>query len=554
MSDTFNALEVLEHDSSKRNFYPTPRELAIRLIGDAKIRFDSAFLEPSAGKGDLIYHALYHQVEEYPKWQHKDILEGLDIDCIEIDPNLRAILSDRHYRVVHDDFLTFESQKRYNVIIMNPPFDRGAEHLLKALDVVRRGGQVFCILNAETIRNPYSNVRKDLLAQLQKYGADIEFVDNAFMSAERKTDVSVALIRVTVPEAEKDSTIIEGMKEAPTYTTPEVPEQYAELVQYNQIDEWVNRFNFEVACGIRLIEEYEALKPHILRDPGRSDAERWPLLCLSVEAPREERKSGSMINDYIKQTRRKYWRAIFQQKTFTDRLTVKLLDELQDQVQKLGDYDFSVYNIMHLLVQMNNRMVGSIEQTIVNLFDDWTGKYHWSETTSNRHYYDGWRTNDCFKVGKKVIIPFNGFDDWYNAFKSYKVITQFRDIEKVFNFLDCGRTDWEGDVQRIFDEVERTGNTKKVETKYFYVTFYKKGTAHFEFKDEKLLEKFNLFAGQMKGWLPPTYGRKRYKDMTQEERKVVDSFQGEERYNEIMAESDYYLTSAATQTLMLGAG
>ena len=69
----------------------------------------------------------------------------------------------------------------------------------------------------------------------------------------------------------------------------------------------------------------------------------------------------------------------------------------------------------------------------------------------------------------------------------------------------------------------------------------------------KLLEKFNLFAGQMKGWLPPTYGRKRYKDMNEEERKVIDSFQGEERYNEIMAESDYYLNSA-TQTLMLSAG
>lgn len=553
MSGTFNTLEVLEHDSSKRNFYPTPDELAIRLIGDAEIRFDSTFLEPSAGKGDLINSVLRHMVADYPKWKRDDFLSSLDVDCIEIDPNLRAILADKRWRVVHDDFLTFESQKRYNVIIMNPPFDRGAEHLLKALDVVRRGGRVFCILNAETLRNPYSNARKDLIMQLQKYNADIEFVENAFSSAERKTDVSVALIRVTIPEAEKDSSIIEGMKEAPTYTTPEVPQQYAELVQYNQIDEWVNRYNFEVACGIRLIEEYEALKPHILRDPGRSDAEHWPLLCLSVDAPREDKKSGSMINDYIKQTRRKYWRAIFQQKTFTDKLTVKLLDELQDQVQKLGDYDFSVYNIMHLLVQMNKKVVNSIEQTILKLFDDWTHKYHWSETTSNRHYYDGWRTNDCFKVGKKVIIPFNGYSDWDSRFQSYKVISRFRDIEKVFNFLDCGRTDWEGDVQRIFDEVERTGNTRKVETKYFYVTFYKKGTAHFEFKDMKLLEKFNLFAGQMKGWLPPTYGRKRYKDMNEEERKVIDSFQGEERYNEIMAESDYYLNSA-TQTLMLNAG
>ena len=33
----------------------------------------------------------------------------------------------------------------------------------------------------------------------------------------------------------------------------------AEMVRYNHIDEWVNRYNYEAACGIRLIEEYQAM-------------------------------------------------------------------------------------------------------------------------------------------------------------------------------------------------------------------------------------------------------------------------------------------------------
>ena len=68
-----------------------------------------------------------------------------------------------------------------------------------------------------------------------------------------------------------------------------------------------------------------------------------------------------------------------------------------------------------------------------------------------------------------------------------------------------------------------------------------------------MLEKFNLFASQKKGWLPPNYGRKRYRDMSEEEKAVVDSFQGREKYEEVMARADYYLNAGANQMLMLGA-
>lgn len=70
----------------------------------------------------------------------------------------------------------------------------------------------------------------------------------------------------------------------------------------------------------------------------------------------------------------------------------------------------------------------------------------------------------------------------------------------------------------------------------------------------ELLEKFNLFAGMKKNWLPPCYGKKRYQDMAPDEQHVVDSFQGKERYEHIMAHADYYLdTAGARQPLLLGA-
>ena len=51
-----------------------------------------------------------------------------------------------------------------------------------------------CILNAETIKNPFNKTRKMLAAQLEKYHATVRFYSNAFSDpdSERKTDADIA--------------------------------------------------------------------------------------------------------------------------------------------------------------------------------------------------------------------------------------------------------------------------------------------------------------------------------------------------------------------------
>jgi hypothetical protein len=66
-----------------------------------------------------------------------------------------------------------------------------------------------------------------------------------------------------------------------------------------------------------------------------------------------------------------------------------------------------------------------------------------------------------------------------------------------------------------------------------------------------LLEKFNIYGSQRKGWLPPSYGKKVYSDMTEEEKEIVDGFQGKEKYQEILGNIDYYLVE--TNQLLLNA-
>lgn len=546
-------LMATQTEQASKTFYPTPEALANQLLAGIDWLKVSSVLEPSAGKGDLarpIAYTLYQRRKGYhPYDEHSRsaAIQTADIDCVEIDPFLRTYLDGAGYRVVHDDFLTFETHKRYDLVVMNPPFDHGAEHLLHALELMRHGGEVRCILNAETIRNPYTAVRQRLIKALQE-DAEITYVSGAFGDAERSTPVDVAIIKKTIAYQKPDSTIMEDMQKAPTYKTQTIPPAYTEIVRYNKIDEWVNRYNYEVACGIKLITEYNTMVPLILSDP--MEQYHYPVLSLKMQTE-NGRDLDANINGYIQQTRGHYWRMIFQQKTFTACLTSNLLNELQNNVRKLMDYEFSAYNILTLLIKMNQKVIMGVEQTIIALFDDWT-RLHWHEESPNRHYFDGWKTNDCFAVGKKVILPFYGaYDSWDHRFRSYNVYQRFNDIEKVFDFLDSGRTNWPGSLNDALSRAESIGNTRNIDTKYFTATFFKKGTAHLVFKDAKLLEKFNLFAAQNKNWLPPCYGKKQYQDMTPEEQCVIDSFQGEERYAHVMAHADYYLPSNTPTPFLL---
>ncbi len=167
----------------KEQFYPTPEDLAERLVKLIRIG-EPPVLEPSAGTGAL--------VKAFAK-QH----QSSRIHCIEINPERAATLKGLDYPVIWDDWMTFDPLIPYRTIIMNPPFAEGARHLLKALRLCAPDGEIACILNAETIKNPCTNERKALISELEEQDkCEITFVESAFTEAEHPTTVEIALIYV----------------------------------------------------------------------------------------------------------------------------------------------------------------------------------------------------------------------------------------------------------------------------------------------------------------------------------------------------------------------
>lgn len=531
------------------DFYPTPRSLINKMLRDIDFKIISSVLEPSAGKGDIVEvirdkfkyaHSAYYNREA--KW---------DIDTIELEENLQYILQGKNYRIVHNDFLTYNSFKKYDLIIMNPPFSTGDKHLLKALDMQEnRGGQIVCILNSETLKNPFSNTRKDLVRRLEQHNAEIEYIPDAFISAERYTPVEIALIKINIPKPDNNSSIIldqlkreEQHKEQATYNNNNI-------VDADFIKGIIERYNFEVKAGLKLIAEYEALKPFML---GSFKDEHYNKPVLKLELENKDQDGNSTIeNSYIKQIRMKYWKALFTSDQFMGLFTSNLREKYYNKVQELRDYDFSLYNIYTIRIQLNKEMIKGVEDTILALFEEFSHKHHWyNETSANIHYYNGWKTNKAYKINKKVIIPLSAFNSWSSRYEPthYNVVNKLTDIEKVFNYLDQGLTE-ENDLRTALNFAEKYQDTRKIQLKYFMVSFFKKGTCHIEFTNMDLLHKFNLYGSQRMNWLPPSYGKTKYKDMTQEEKQVINEFEGELSYNKVMNNKDYYIVETS-KLLML---
>ena len=568
-------------------FYPTPPQLVSKMLDCIDFMECSSFLEPSAGDGAIAWGIAERCVDRYSGHDHRSV------DCIELDDHLRALLrhrfgeerqreySQKHSeldtwenrrdpqlaqygrmkslcsfpaRLVHDDFLSYRPLKQYDAMVMNPPFDCGDRHLLHALDIMQGGGQIVCLLNADTLRNPYSNMRKALLGRIEDLDAKIEYLTGEFEveDARRKTAVDVALVSITIPRPEPKSDIFERLQKARELEAEVVlPEGLIRLG--DGVAQAVEQFDIETKCGLALIREYEGLRPYMMQD--FNDAHTRCILTMTVGTDRNILQELD-VNEYMRETRLKYWRALCSNPEFTGMLTSNLLDELRSSVEKMADYDFTAFNITQLLDDLQARLSQGVEDTIMALFDKLTVQYaHHSEYGKTIHLFSGWKTNKAYKIGKKAIIPTNGMFADYSwakeAFKVHEANKVLSDIEKVLNYLDNGVTG-HVDLHAVLVAAAESGQTRNIPCKYFDVDLYKKGTTHIKFRDSAIVDKLNIYGSRRKGWLPPRYGKARYQDLSREEKAIVDDFQGKEAYEIVCADPGRWIVEP-TNMLLLGA-
>lgn len=495
---------------NNQQYYPTPIELGKRLANLIK-RPQPPILEPSAGTGDLIQ--AFQSV-------HKFRYPNEEFHCVELNPERGATLKGNEFVVVWDDFLTFNPLMPYRTIIMNPPFHDGAKHLQKALHILADGGEIACILNAETIRNPYTNERKALIEQLEAANYQAEFVQGAFAD----TDVEVALIHVKKAQGAVHCATFENFKKS-VITEREAQPQM--LIRHGEIDALIDCYCAEVKAALQLYDEVINYNRVCIHEPYNE------IFSIKLHS------QGEGHSGIVKAINYNYWCRLLHSEELDRLLTSDAVRDYSSKLRQMQEYEFNERNILQLKADLTANLFGSIDAAIMKVWHNFTHRFS-TDNTANIHYYNGWRTNKAFKCNKKVIIPLYAFDYIGERIDLYNVQNELADIEKAMCYLDCGRTE-SSEMAQLLMEARERGVTRGIDTKFFIVDVYKKGTCHLTFKDMDLLKKFNLYCGRKLHWLPDDYGRKPYDALDDEERAVVDSFEGCLSYTQTYSNQQFYL-------------
>jgi hypothetical protein len=482
--------------SFHEEFFPTPAPVVRRMIG--KVSKNAVnFLEPSAGKGALAEGIKAEMGESGFYGRDRRFGHHAKIDCVEIDPDLVRILRGKEFTVVGFDWLTYYGVCYYDAIVMNPPFSSGATHLLRAWDFLHHG-EIVCLLNQETVANPHTEERKRLVSIIEKHGS-WETLGQCFSSgAARGTDVTVAM--VYLKKEAKDDVI--DVWATPTSEKPVNDQAGPEATMLAIKDELGNMEHYYNMANDLMLQSFTLMrKACLFMEANRINSEYH-----ANEREYKDIVAGAMSNvhvaraEWARKHRADAWKAVFDRMEFRKWIDSKQYEQLLRDLQQEAHIPFTADNIKATLdnVMLNRRKL--FEQSAANVFDALT-RHHKENTVT-----EGWKSNDNYKVNKRIVWPWGvnfcpilGFRTAWGRGE----MDVYHDLDRVLAILKGGTLD---DVRTIGAALEHgfklyRKEPAKIESTFFEIRYFKKGTVHLVWKDMKLLQDFNQLVAAGKKWL-----------------------------------------------------
>jgi len=160
-------------------FFPTPEDLASKIVEEAEIVEGCTVLEPSAGLG----HIAQAIREAHPDSK---------LTVIEQYNSLAEVLEAKGFNTINDDFLSHS--EKYDRIVMNPPFEnlQDIDHVMHAFSLLNDGGRLVAIMagNKDGERAKIQDFRNFVESNGYMYKND----PDAFLSAFRSTGVQTITV------------------------------------------------------------------------------------------------------------------------------------------------------------------------------------------------------------------------------------------------------------------------------------------------------------------------------------------------------------------------
>ena len=460
------------------DFYPTPPEVAAEMLDPLDLR-GKTVLEPSAGSGNLVRECLERGAAEV-LWCEKE-------------PQLRDMLTSLRggYYLGHD-FLLVEAHQvsHIELIVMNPPFSADEAHILHAWEIAPPGCEIVALCNWNTVSGVFRGLQLQLAKLIEAYGS-LDDLGECFTTAERPTKVSVGLVRLTKPgQRVSGADEFDGF-----YLGPDDIEAQGEgLIPYRRSSDIVQRyveacriFDEQVEAGTRL----------------RSVLDGFFGQELGLQATVE----GAPVtrNRFRKDLQKAAWKHVFAEFLPTQLATSQLAKDINQFVEKQSRIPFTERNIYRMLQIVAGTQEARVDRAVEQAIDSLT-----KHTKGNRFGVEGWVTNSGYMLNRRFIRSYMAEPAWCGEY--VRVLTygsqadEIQDLIKALCFITGRKYDEVGQPVKPADGVFWPG--KWYEWGFFRFRAYKKGTVHFEFKDEEVWAAVNARYARIKGQVLPEQHRR----------------------------------------------
>ena len=485
------------------DFYPTPNAVIEQMMmGEDFV--GKTILEPSAGKGNIV------------DWLKTN--GAREVIACENDPYNLKLLRGK-CQIIANDFLTVTSDmvSHIDMIVMNPPFSRGAEHILHAFEIAPPGCTVIALCNDSNLeKSSWNKTNAKLLETVNLYGRS-EFLGDVFKTAERRTNVHVSLVKLY-----KEGN---GEDEFAGYFFDQFDTDIAGgntegLMQYNFVRDIVNRYVSAVKLFDNVLKASKEINEmadfydyRTERDEKTGELKQvkqtYGYLPVKFGAivNREENSSGGTTithQEYKKSLQKHYWHIIFRKMNMEKYATKQLREQINNFVEQQSQVLFTmgnIYKVIDMVVQTNGQRM---QRAIMEAFDKIC-----SLSAENSTAGETWKTNANYMVNKRFIVDWMTRNDY--SWEKERLSIRYRgsgnvdiieDVHKALCYLTGTNFD---DTETLSDAVNRLKPDwgKWFEWGFFKCIGYKKGTMHFEFLDEDVWLKFNETVAKQRGWSLP---------------------------------------------------
>lgn len=494
-------------------YYPTPRELANKVIGKFKtpIHEGTGVLDPSAGEGHLL------DATKRDIWGRT-----LPLYACEIDPVRAEKLRSQGYSLIGSDFLKVDNIAHVSHVLMNPPFREGAKHVLHAWDSLW-DGEIVAILNAETIRNPYTADRQELVRLIELHG-EVEECGKAFLDPDtlRPADVDVVIVHLV----KRDTSILSfdslfGRLEKDNEAEFDIQESQAcqELgFAKGEIEAMVDRFDAALEsirtaalAGARAESACKAFGATYKMTFADTDEDGE-----SAQRRNKEEKLISMTKRAKELYAKRYdelkdraWMSVYRmidaKSMLSHRAEAKLMSSFESSIKPLAFTRENIYTFIEGIILSRQAMY---EDMLLHVFDRIV-----QATPENVGVYRGWKSNGKHRFGMKLLpkrFILGGFaaSDYQRILYGHEA-DFLADLDRAFAYLDGKPVKgcYDGSLENGFCHNESIFGALKSGTrwsfKYFDVRYYpKRGSIHFYPTRPELIDRINLVVGKHRQWIP----------------------------------------------------